>query len=86
MKPPRLVLDIAKQIHVFDPMNRRFQMAVHDGRGGRDAKAVSGGDDINPLLDRDAAGRNDIADLLVENFGRRSWQRSQSGRSSASRG
>ena len=33
-KPAGLVLDIPKQIHVFDPVDGRFQMTVHDGRSG----------------------------------------------------
>ena len=38
------------------------------------SKIMGGGDDINPLFDGDTAGRYDIADFLIENFRRCTWQ------------
>ena len=66
----RLLLDAAEQIHVPDPVLGPLHVAVHDGGGGPDALGVRGGDHLDPLLDRDAAARDDVADLLVQHLGR----------------
>src|SRR5438093_13785075 len=45
-------------------------MAVHDSRGGGDAKAVGRSDDLNPLVGSDSSGRDEVTDLLIENLSR----------------
>ena len=75
----RLVLDVAQQVHVLDPVDRGLDMAVHDRRGGGDAKAVGRGDDLNPLLGSDSSGRDEVTDLLVENLGRGARQSAKPG-------
>ena len=73
----RLMLDVSQQVHVFDPMNRRFDMAVHDCRSRGNTQAVRCRDDLNPLPDCDAAGRDHVADVLIENLRRSTRKRAQ---------
>ena len=63
-----------------DPVGRRLDVAVHDGRGGADAERVGGGDDLDPLVHRDPAARDDVADLVVEDLGGRAGQRAEARR------
>ena len=64
----RLPLDAAQEIHVADPVRGRLHVAVHDGGGGADTEGVRGGDDLDPLVDGDAAARDAVAHLLVEDL------------------
>ena len=43
-------------------------MSVHERRSGTDAAAVRGADDLDPLRGRKFVGREDVANLVIENF------------------
>jgi hypothetical protein len=51
-------------------------MAVHDGRGGRNAESVGGGNHVNPLGRTDSSWRNLVSDLVVQDLSGRSRQAS----------
>src|SRR5262249_10978317 len=64
-EPLGLLLDVAQQVHVLDPVGRGLDVPVHDGRSGGDAEAVGRGDDLDPLLGSDPPRGDDVADLLI---------------------
>src|ERR1700722_901203 len=72
-----LVLDVAQQQHLANPVVRSFSMAVHHRGGGADAGAVRGADDLDPLRGRQLVGGEDVANLVVENFGGGARKRAQ---------
>ncbi len=52
-------------------------MSVHQRRSRANAAAMCGADDFDPLCGRKFVGRENVADLVVENFGGGAGQRAQ---------
>ena len=69
-----LLLHVTHEVEVQGALTVGLHVAEHDGRGGRYADPVRGGDDLAPLLNRDAAGGDAIAHGLDEDFSRRPGQ------------
>ncbi len=72
-----VLLDAAQQVHVADPVGGLLHVPIHDGGGGPDALRVGGGDHLDPLLDRDATARDEIADVLVQHLGGGAGERAE---------
>src|SRR5208282_133816 len=70
-------LNVSQQSHLADPVRGSFRVSVHEGRSGADAAAVRGADDFDPLRGRKFVGREDVANLVIENFSGRAGQRAQ---------
>ena len=70
----RLLLDITQEIKMRCAMARGLDMAIHDGAGRRDAQAVGGRDHLRPVGNGDPARGNELANLVVEDFGGSPWQ------------
>ena len=70
-------LDVAQQPHLADPVRGSLGVSVHERRRGADAAAVRGADDFDPLRGGKFVGREDVADLVVENFGGGAGQRAE---------
>src|SRR5215831_4993771 len=63
-----VLLDVAEHQDLIDPVLRRFDVAVHEGRCAANAKTMRGGDDVAPLIGRKLVAREDVAHLIVENL------------------
>src|SRR5882672_3290752 len=61
-------LDVAQDIEMNRFVTRRFNMAIHNSRGCRDAYLMGGLDQVNPLRGADSAGRNLVPYLVHENL------------------
>ncbi len=72
-----LGLNLAQQPHLANPVRGSFGVSVHQRRSGANAAAVRGADDFDPLRGRKFVGREDVANLVVENFGGGAGQRAQ---------
>ena len=70
-------LDLAQQAHLADPVRGGFRVSIHECRSGANAAAVRGADDLDPLRGRKFVGGEDVANLVVENFGGGAGQRAQ---------
>src|SRR5262245_11126410 len=63
-----VLLAAAQEVHVPDPVLVALDVSVHDRRRRADSLSVSAGDDLDPLVHRDAAPGDDVADLLVQDL------------------
>ena len=63
---------------MFDALPRRFYVPVHHRRRGRQAEAVRGAHDVEPLVGVRFAGRDSPPHPVVEDFGSGSGQRVES--------
>jgi hypothetical protein len=63
-----LSLDVAEHQDLIDPVLRRFDVAVHEGRCAANAETMRGCDDVAPLTGRKLVAREDVAHLIVEDF------------------
>ena len=64
-----LLLDAAQQVDVARDVARRLDVPVHDGRRGRHAQAMRGGDDLDPAPHVHLLVGEDLAHLVVEDLG-----------------
>ncbi len=67
-------LQVAEKQHLPHPVGRSLRMAIHERRGGANAAAVRRTDDFDPLRCRKLVGREDVSNLIVQNFGGSSGQ------------
>ena len=63
-----LGLNFAQKEHLANPVCGRFGVSVHQGGSGADAAAMCGANDLDPLGGRELIARENVADLVVENF------------------
>ena len=65
--------------NVLCPTERVFNRAKHDGDVGLQAGFVCNLVTVQPFLGVDLVGANDVANVVVQNFCRSSWQRCKAG-------
>src|SRR5258708_897644 len=73
-EPSSLALDLAQQQQLIDPVLRCFHVPVHQCGRTADAAEMSRTDDLLPLRGRELVAREDVADLVVQDFGGSSGQ------------
>src|SRR5580704_101990 len=69
-----LLLDFAEQQKLIDPVLGRLDVSIHQRGSATDAAGVGGTYDLLPLLGGKFVARKHEADVIVEDFGGRSWQ------------
>ena len=79
VKPPRLVLQSAQPLQVFDPVGQRLDVAEHHRGRAASAQAVPRAADLQPAVGRALAGADLPADAIDEDFRPAAGQRSQPG-------
>ncbi len=79
-EPAGLVLQPGEQLQVRDPVVRLVDVAVHHRAGRRQAGAVRGLHDLDPLRRRQLALGEHPADVVVEDLGGRAGQAVDAGR------
>src|SRR5580704_3036857 len=64
-----LRMNLAEERELTDPVGGSFHVSVHEGRGAANAALVRSADDFPPLRGGEFVTRENLADVVVENFG-----------------